>query len=163
MLLKQFRSVLPSEVGVYVDQRNVSSAMEMAKLADLLYESNRDGNAKIDDRRNFNSRGNQPFKPKNFSMPNVNSEWIKNGVNAVSGDKKPEWLAQKPVASQIRCFHCKMPNHKRSECHRLQPTSNNCTRIGLESQRITGNQFIIPLYVNSKLVDGYRDLGLIYH
>ena len=55
MLLEQFRSVLPSEVGVFVDQRNVSSATEMAKLADLFYESNRDGNAKIDARRNFNS------------------------------------------------------------------------------------------------------------
>ena len=26
MLLEQFRSVLPSEIGVFVDQRNVSSA-----------------------------------------------------------------------------------------------------------------------------------------
>ena len=57
-----------------MDQRNVSSATEMAKLADLFYESNRDGNAKIDARRNFNSRGNQPFKPKHFLVPNVNSE-----------------------------------------------------------------------------------------
>ena len=74
----------------------------MAKLADLFYESNRDGNVKVDAKRNFSSRGNQYFKPKNFSMPNVNSESSKNGVNAVSGDKKPEWVAQKPVASQIR-------------------------------------------------------------
>ena len=66
MLLEQFRSVLPSEVGVFVDQRNVSSATEMTKLADLFYESNRDGNAKIDARRNVNSRDNQPFKPKKF-------------------------------------------------------------------------------------------------
>ena len=69
MLLEQFRSVLPSEVGMFVDQRR-----KMAKLADMLYESNRDGNAKIDAERNFNSRGNRPFKPKNFSMSNVNSE-----------------------------------------------------------------------------------------
>ena len=108
---------------------------------------------------NFISRSNQPFKPKNVSMPNGNSESSKNGVNALSGDKKPEWVAQKPVASQIRCFHCKMPNHKRSECPRLQPRSNNCARVGIESQRITGNQFVIPLYVNGKLVDGYRDSG----
>ena len=47
-----------------MDQRNVSSATEMAKLADLFYESNRDGNAKIDAKRNFNSRGYLPFKPK---------------------------------------------------------------------------------------------------
>ena len=65
---------MPNEVGVFTDQRNVSSATEMAKLADLLYELNMDGNAKFDARRNFNSRGNQPFKPKNLSMPNVNSE-----------------------------------------------------------------------------------------
>ena len=52
-----------------------------------------------------------------------------------------------------------MPNHKRSECPRLQPRSNNCARVGLESQRITGDQFVIPLYVNGKLVDGYRDSG----
>ena len=64
MLLEQFRSVLPSEVGVFVDQRDVSSATEMAKLADLFYESNRDENTKIDARRHFYSRGNQPFKPK---------------------------------------------------------------------------------------------------
>ena len=34
-----------------------------------------------------------------------------------------------------------------------------CARVVLESQRITGNQFVIPLYVNGKLVDGYRDSG----
>ena len=90
-------------------------------------------------------------------MPNVNSEPSKNCVNAVSEDKKPEWVAQKPVAPHIRCFHCKMPNHKRSQCPRLQPRSNNCARVGLESQQITGDQFVIPLYVNDKLVDGYRD------
>ena len=61
--------------------------------------------------------------------------------------------------SQIRCLHCKMPNHKISECPRLQPRSNNCARVGLEGQRITDNQFVIPLYVNGKLVDGYRDSG----
>ena len=54
MLLEQFRSVVPSEDGVFVDQRNVSSATEMVKLADLFYESNRDGNIKTDARRNFN-------------------------------------------------------------------------------------------------------------
>ena len=91
MLLEQFRSLLPIEVGVFVDQRNVSSATEMTKLADLFYDSNRE--CKNDARRNFNSRSNQPFKPKNFSMPNVNSEPSKNGVNAVSGDRKPEWVA----------------------------------------------------------------------
>ena len=63
------------------------------------------------------------------------------------------------MASQIRCFHCKMPNHKRSECSRLQPRSNNCARVGLESQRISGSQFVIALYVNGKLVDGYRESG----
>ena len=40
MLLEQFRCVLPGEVGIFVDLRNVSSATEMAKLADLFYESN---------------------------------------------------------------------------------------------------------------------------
>ena len=77
----------------------------------------------------------------------------------MSGDRKPEWLAQKPVASQIRCFHCKIPNHKRSECPRLQPRSNNCARVGLESQRISGSQFVISLYLNGKLVNGYKDSG----
>ena len=89
-MLEQFSSVLPGEVGVFVDQRNVSSATEMAKLADLIYESNRDGNTKFDARRNCYSRGNQPFKPKNFQTSNVNFEPSKNSVNAVSGDRKPE-------------------------------------------------------------------------
>ena len=62
-------------------------------------------------------------------------------------------------ASHIRCFHCKMPNHKRSECPTLQPRSNNCAKVWLQNQRITGDKFVIPLYVNSKLVDGYRDSG----
>ena len=31
--------------------------------------------------------------------------------------------------------------------------------MGLESQGITGDQFVIPLYVNGKLVDGYRGSG----
>ena len=31
-----------------MDHRNVSSATEIAKLVDLFYESNRDGNVKID-------------------------------------------------------------------------------------------------------------------
>ena len=158
-MFEQFRSVLPSEVGFFVDQRNVSSATEMARLAELFYESNRDGSTKMDARRNFNSRGNQYFKPKNFTMPNLNSESSKIGISAVSGDKKPEWVAQKPVPAQIRCFHCKMPNHKRSECPRLQPRSNNCASVGLESQRITGNQFVIPLNVKGKVVDGYKDSG----
>ena len=52
-----------------------------------------------------------------------------------------------------------MPNHKISECPRLQPRSNNCVRVGLESQRISGSQFVVPWYVNGKLVDGYRDSG----
>ena len=51
-----------------------------------------------------------------------------------------------------------MPNHKRSECPRLQPRSNNCARVGLD-QRMIGNQFVILLYVNGKLVDGYGDSG----
>ena len=34
-------------MGVFVDQRNFSSATEMAKLANLFYESKRDGNVKI--------------------------------------------------------------------------------------------------------------------
>ena len=116
-------------MGVFTDQRNVSSATEMPKLADLFCESNRDGNAKIEAKRNFNSRGNH-FKPKNFSMPNVNSESSKNGVNAVNGDRKPEWVAQKPVAPQIRCFHCKMPNHKRSECPRLHQGRTPVQELG---------------------------------
>ena len=114
ILFERFRSVLPSVVSVFVDQRNVSSATEIAKLADLFYESNRDGNINVYAIRNCNYRGNQCFKPNNFSMPNVNSESSKNGVNTVSGDKNA-------VASQIRCFHYKMPNHKRSECPKLQP------------------------------------------
>ena len=81
----------------------------------------------------------------------------------MSGKKKSEWLAQKPMTSQIRCFHCKMTNQNRSEYPRLRPRSNNCGRVGLESQRISGGQFVIPLYVNGKLVDGYRDSGQIYH
>ena len=135
-------------------------AKEMEKLAYLFYESNRDGNVKVDAKRDFNSRGNLYFKPKNFSMPNANSESSKNGVNTVSGDKRQEWVAQKVkwlVASQIRCFHCKLPNHKSSDCPNLQPRSNNCARVGLEGQRITDNQFVISWYVNGKLVDGYRD------
>ena len=60
MLLVQFRSVLPGEFGVFVDKRNVFSATEMAKLADLFYESNRVGNTKIDIRQHFYFRGNQP-------------------------------------------------------------------------------------------------------
>ena len=95
-------------------------------------------------------------------MPNVNSESSKNGVNRVSGDKRLEFVAQKAersAASKIRCFRYKMPNHKRSECPWLQPRSNNCARVGLEGQLITDNQFVIPLYVNGKLVDGYRDKG----
>ena len=79
MLLEQFRSVLTGEVGVFVDQRNVSSATEMAKLADLFFESNRYGNTKFDARRNFYSRGKQPFKPTYFQTPNVNSEPSKTG------------------------------------------------------------------------------------
>ena len=39
LLFKQFRSVLTSGIGVFVDQRNVGSAKEMAKLVDLFYES----------------------------------------------------------------------------------------------------------------------------
>ena len=68
-----------------MDQRNVSSATEMAKLADLFHESNRDENKKIDARRNLYSRGNQPFKPKNFQTSNVDFEPSKNSVNAVRG------------------------------------------------------------------------------
>ena len=52
-----------------------------------------------------------------------------------------------------------MPNHKRSECPRLQPRSNNCAGVGLEGQRISGSQFVNPLYVIGKLVAGYRDSG----
>ena len=158
MLLEQFRSVLLGEVGVFVDQHNVSSAMEMPKLADLFYKLNKDGNTQIDARRKINSRGNQLFKPKNVQMRNVNSEPSKHGINAVSVDRKTEW-AQKPVAPQSRCFHCKMPNHKRSECPSLLSRSNSCARVGLENQRITGDQCVIPLYVNGKLVDVYRDSG----
>ena len=99
-------------MGVFVDHRNVPSATESTQLADLFYESNGDGNAKIDAKRNFSTRGNQPFKSKNFSSPIVNSESSKNCVNAVSEEKKPEWVDKKPLASQVRCFHCKMPNHK---------------------------------------------------
>ena len=77
-------------MGVFVDQRNVSSATEIARLADLFYESNRDGNVKVDVKRYFNSLGNQYFKPNNFSMPNINSESSINGVNTVSGDQNPE-------------------------------------------------------------------------
>ena len=61
MLFEKFRSVLPNEVGVFVNQRYVSSATEMAKLAYLFYASNRDGSVKVDAKRNFNSRGNQYF------------------------------------------------------------------------------------------------------
>ena len=125
---------------------------EMTKLADLFCESNRDGNTKMYARRNFNCRGNQPFKPKNFQMPKVNSQSSKNGVNALSWDRKTELVAQKPVAPQIRCFHCKMPNHKRSECPRLQPRSNNCARVGLENRRITASWLM-----------GIETRELIYH
>ena len=45
MALERFRSVLPSEIGVFVDQRNVFLlAKEMAELFDLFYESNKDCN-----------------------------------------------------------------------------------------------------------------------
>ena len=44
----------------------LSSATEMAKLDDLFYQSNRDGNVKVDTKRNSNSRGNQYFIPKKF-------------------------------------------------------------------------------------------------
>ena len=38
----------------------------------------------------------------------------------------------------------------------------NCARVRLESQRILSSHFVIPLYVNVKLVDGYRASALIY-
>ena len=76
-----------------MDQRNVSLATEMAKLTGLFYESKRDENPKGDARRNFDSRGNQHFKTKNFSIPNVNSEPNKNGDNGVSGTgSQSGWL-----------------------------------------------------------------------
>ena len=96
-----------------------ASATEMAKLADLFYESNKDCNLKVDAKRNFISCGNQYFKPKNLLMP-YDSESNINDVNSVSEDKKPELVAEKlerPVPSQIRCFHCKILNQQRSECH----------------------------------------------
>ena len=58
-------------------------------------------------------------------------------------------------------FTLQMLNHKRSECLRLQSRSNNCAGVGLGRQRITDNQFVIPLYVNGKLDKETR--GLIYH
>ena len=106
-------------IGVFLDHRNVSSVTELTILADLFYESNRDGNVNIYAKDNFNSRSNQYFKPKNLSMPSDNSESHRNCVNTLSGDKKPEWVAQKsekPVAFRIRCFHCRMLNHRRSQC-----------------------------------------------
>ena len=62
MLFEQFRRALPSEICVFVYQRNVYSATEMVKLADLFYECNKDCNLKVDAKRNFNSRGNQYLK-----------------------------------------------------------------------------------------------------
>ena len=47
MLLEQFRNVLPREVGVFVDQRNVSSATKMAKLADLFMSRTDTGMQKL--------------------------------------------------------------------------------------------------------------------
>ena len=133
----QFLHRLKDVQNYYLESKQIT---EFQSLCD-----DRDGNTNIDARRNYYSRGNQPFKPKNFQTPNANFESSKNSVNAVSGDRKSEWVVQKPVASQIRCFHCKMPNHKRYECPRLQPRSNNCARVGLESQRISGSQFVIQL------------------
>ena len=95
-------------------------------------------------------------------MPHDNSKSNRNGVNIVRGNKKPEWVAQKSekrIVSQIRCFNCKMLNHRRSECSKLQSRSNNCARVRLKGQRIRDNQFVILLYVNDQMVDGYRDLG----
>ena len=43
--------------------------------------------------------------------------------------------------------------------YQAAPRSNNCARVGLEGQRITDNQFVIPLYVNGNLDDGYSDSG----
>ena len=47
MLLEQFRSVLPDEDGAFVDQRNVSSATEMAKLAVLFTSRTETGIQKL--------------------------------------------------------------------------------------------------------------------
>ena len=143
MLLEQFRSELPGEFGVFVDQRHVSGYGDGETSWSVLRVEQR-WKYKFYARRNFCSRGKQPFKPKNFQTSNVNFEPSKNSVNAVSMDRNLEWVAQKLMTSQIRCFHCKMPNHIRSECPRLQPRSNNCARVGRESQQISGSQFVIP-------------------
>ena len=66
-------------------------------------------------------------------MPSDNSKSNRNGVNTMSGDKKPEVVAQKsekPMASQIRCFYCKTLNHRRSEYPKLQYKPSNCARVG---------------------------------
>ena len=104
----------------------------MAKLAYLFYESNKDYILKVDAKGNFNFHGNQYFKSKNCLMPNGNSDSNKKCVNTVSGDKKPEWVAQKsekPVVTEIRCFHCKMLNHPRSECPKLQSRSTTVREL----------------------------------
>ena len=118
MLFEQFRSVLPSEIGVFVDQRNVSSAAEMATLVDLFYESNKDRNVKVNAKGNFNSCNNHYAQNKNCAMLNDNTESNKNGANAGSEDKKTEIFSNtsaKTTASQNRCFYCKTLNHRRSE------------------------------------------------
>lgn len=113
-------------VCLFVDQRNVSSATEMVKLTDLCYKSNKDGNVKVDAKRNFNSRGNHYVKTRIFRC-------------AVSGNKKPEIATDKaasPTSSQIRECYCKILNHRRSECTRLNSKPNNCARVGLKGERI---------------------------
>ena len=42
---------------------------------------------------------------------------------------------------------------------KLQSKSNNCARVELKGKWIRDNQFVIPLYANVQLVDGYRDSG----
>ena len=42
IIVEQLSSVLPAETVTFVDQRRVENADEIAKLADLFFETNRD-------------------------------------------------------------------------------------------------------------------------
>ena len=109
--------------------------------------------------RNFKSRGNHYVKGMNFRRWMIILNRIKMVRMQLAADKKPETGAEsaKPTASQIQRFYCRMLNHRRSECFKLQSKQNNGAWVELKGERKRDNQFVIPLYANDQLVDGYRD------
>jgi hypothetical protein len=142
LLLEQLLHVLPSEIRVWVREREPTTGLDAAKLAQQYINAHRDS------QRSQPPKGNVKHFPSGSDKPHVDSKVVH------THDLAPE--------QKLVCYYCQQPGHKAIVCPvRKAKLTSFCyvPREGDNELNIARNTQYIQVTVNGQCLNALLDTG----